>query len=145
MRTRLLAMAILCATALCGCTPRWRPETSGPVSFTPACPQRRAPAVTEFGAAGVRAAYNFVTDRASDGDLGILLRQSRALGFGLAPMTVNLNGHDTMFATGPAVLHDQREVDAEFQAACRLGHGRIYLTHVRYNPADANGPGVRVR
>jgi hypothetical protein len=146
MHARLLTLPIVCATLLGGCALRWHPQTGpGPATFGPACPGRRAPAVADFGAAGIRGAYHFVIDHASRGDLGALVRGAGAQGFGLAPLTVNINGHDTVFAIGPAVLHDQAEVDAEFQIACRLGRGRIYLTHVRYNPADSHSPEVRVR
>ena len=40
---------------------------------------------------------------------------------------------------GMAGLRSQREVDAEFQAACRLGRGHVYLTHVRYDMVQQEG------
>lgn len=145
MRVGPGTLSIICAALLGGCTTRWHPEAHGPLTLVPACPNRRAPNVPDFGAAGVRAAYHFVTEGASGDDLGALIQHARAQGFGLAMMTVNINGRDTVLATGPAVLHDQREVDAEFNIACHLGRGPIYLTHVRYNPADSDQRQVRVR
>jgi hypothetical protein len=129
-----------------GCTARWHAQTGqGLATFRPACPGRRAPAVADFGAAGVRAVYNLVTDDVSSRELSGLLRDSGAQGFRIMPLTVNLNGHDTLFMTGPSVLNDQTAVDEEFQVACRLGRGHIYLTHVRYNPEDIRSPEIRVR
>lgn len=144
MTGRMLATSLAFAILLSGCAARWQSE-KGPVSLTEACPQRRALRVEVFGDAGLHAVYNFVTQGASDTDLAAFLRRGRKKGFDLMLMTVNINGLDTTFATGPLVLRSQEQVDAEFEAACRLGVGPIYLTHVQYNPADENGPSVRVR
>ncbi len=134
------------ALALSGCTQRWRPQSGpGPVTFSEACPQRRAPRVEDFGEAGVRGVYHFVTQDASDDELGALVQATSAGGFSLVPMTVNLNGRDTLFAHGAAVLRSQAEVDAEFTTACRMGQGRVYLTHVRYNQGDGSAEQVRAR
>jgi len=129
--------------ALSGCA-RWQPETGARPSFARACPHTRAPAVTDFGAAGLRGIYHFVTQDASNDELDALIQGTRTHGFTLMLMTVNLNGRDTVFAHGAVILRSQRQVDAEFTAACQLGAGRVYLTHVRYNSADETGP-VRAR
>lgn len=144
--TGLLATAALITVGTLGaCVPRWEAPTVGPVQFTEACPDRRAPLIEDFGSTGLRAVYNFVVQDASQDDLGLLFRQSREQGFGLAPVTININGHDTLFATGAAALHRQSEVDAEFRSACRMGGGKVYLTHVRYNPEGDQNEQVRVR
>ena len=60
-------------------------------------------------------------------------------------MTVQMNGVDTVFGTGPGVLHDQHAVDEEFRAACGLGLGPIYPRRMcRASRAAEDGP-VRVR
>ena len=143
MRGRHLLIVVAGITALSGCA-RWQPDTGARPSFAHACPLTRAPEVTDFGPAGLRAIYHFVTQDASDDELGALIRGTSAAGFELMFMTVNLNGRDTVFANGAGVLHSQREVDTEFAVACRIGMGRVYLTHVRYNPAGEPGP-VRAR
>lgn len=63
--------------------------------------------------------------------------------FALVPLTIDLNGKETLVAHGAAVLRRQAEVDAEFATACAMGHGAVYLTHVGHNPVDAES--VRVR
>lgn len=136
---------IATAVALTGCATRWQPQTEGRVVLSEACSGRRAPAVEEFGASGLRGVYHFVTQDASSEELGTLIRGTETQGFRLAFMTVNINGLDTIFAHGPALLRSQGEVDAEFRAACGLGHGRVYLTHVRYNAAEGEGEYVRAR
>jgi hypothetical protein len=136
-------MIAAAAACLGGCA-RWQPQTSGHVVLTRACPLARAPNVADFGRAGLRGVYHFVTQDASSDELGALVRNTEAAGFNLMLLTVNLNGKDTVFARGPAVLRNQRDVDAEFGAACRMGQGHVYLTHVRYNPAGEAGD-VRVR
>jgi hypothetical protein len=134
------------ASLLGGCATRWEPQAGeGPVTFEHACSGRVAPAVADFGRAGVRAAYHFVTQGASDVERGALSRRAALQGFGVAPITVNLNGLDTVFVTGPNILRTQSEVDAQFVAACGLGRGPIYLTHVRHNSADSDGEQVRVK
>lgn len=144
MPWRMFALLLAVGTGLAGCA-RWQPQrTPGPVAFDRACPLARAPRVTDFGPAGLRAAYHFVTQGATGDELGGLIRRTDAAGFRLALITVQINGADTVFAAGPGVLRDQRAVDEEFRTACRLGLGPIYLTHVRYNPAARDGP-VRVR
>ena len=144
MQIRSLPPLLAASLLLTGCA-RWEPQRGpGLATFDRACPLARAPRVDDFGAAGVRGAYHFVTQGATSDDLGALARRAAAARFRLAPITVEMNGVDTMFGAGPGVLHDQHAIDAEFGAACRLGSGPIYLTHVRYNPAQENGP-VRVR
>ena len=144
MRTKSLAMIAAAAAACLGGCARWQPQTSGQVVLTRACPLARAPSVAEFGRAGLSGIYHFVTQDASRDELGALIHNADAAGFRLMLLTVNLNGKDTVFAWGAAVLRSQRDVDAEFGIACRMGQGHIYLTHVRYNPAGQTG-NVRAR
>jgi hypothetical protein len=144
MRGVPLAVIAVAAACLGGCVFRWQPQATGRVVMTRACTWNRAPNVADFGPAGVRGAYSFATQNASDAELGALIRNTGAGGFSLALVIANLNGRDAMFAQGPAALRSQREVDREFRTACRLGQGRVYLTHVRYNPARQAGD-VRVR
>ena len=136
--------ALLVGLAAHGGCARWQPDMGARPSFAHACSLTRAPEVTDFGPAGLHAVYHFVTQDASNDDLGALIRGTEARGFALMLMTVNLNGRDTVFAHGAGVLRSQSEVDAEFEVACRIGTGRVYLTHVRYNPADEPGA-VRAR
>lgn len=145
MFARLLTASVACAVLLTGCTTRWQPETHGPVKLTEACPLRRAPVVHDFGTAGLRGVYHFVTDNASDRDILRLIDQTEEQGFALILHTLTINGRDTVFAQGPGVLHNQSAVDSEFRSACRLGGGGIYLTHVRYNVAEADQRSTRVR
>src|SRR3546814_2398511 len=105
----------------------------------------KAPLIEDFGSAGLRAVYNFVVQDASQDELDLLFRQSREQGFGLAPVTININGRDTLFATGATALHSQGEVDAEFRTACRKGGGKVYLTHVRYSSDGDQNEQIRVR
>ena len=144
MRMNRLSALALGILALGGCA-RWQPEGPGRATLPDACPLRRAPAVQAFGPDGLRAVYHFVTQNASNEELGALIDGTAAHGFSLAPMTVNINGRDTLFARGQTVLRNQREVDAEFGIACGLGHGRVYLTHVRYNTDQQQGEQIRVR
>lgn len=143
MPVRSLATILAASLLLAGCA-RWEPRWSGPATFERACPLTRAPRVTDFAPAGVRGAYHFVIQGATDAQrAGFILRSARA-GFRLMLMTVQMDSVDTMFGTGLAVLRDQHAVDKEFRAACRLGSGPIYLTHVRHNPAGQTGD-VRLR
>lgn len=130
------------AAMLAGCA-RWQPETN-PVELTQACPGKRAPVVGEMPELPLRATYNFVIEGVSDADLKAFLANLKSDGFSLVPMMFNLNGKDTLFANGPAVLGSQSGVDAEFNLACRTAVGDVYLTHVRFNSVDADGP-TRVR
>ncbi len=142
MNKAAIFTTISLAAILAGCA-RWEPETN-PVGLTQACPGKRAPIVGEAPEWPVRATYNFVTERVSDADLRAFLANLKSNGFSLVPMMFNLNGKDTLFATGPALLANQSAVDAEFNLACRTAVGDVYLTHVRFNSADADGP-TRVR
>ena len=144
MRLNRLSILAFGIVAFGGCA-RWQPEGPGRATLPEACPMRRAPAVAEFGPDGLRAVYHFVTQNASNEELGALIDGTATYSFALAPMTVTINGRDSMFARGAAVLRSQREVDSEFGIACRLGRGRVYLTHVRYNPARQQGENVRAR
>lgn len=143
-KSALSAIMILSALVT-GCTARerWAPDEDVS-SFTQACQGKRALAVEEATKGAVTAAYNFVIDEASDRDLLHLVEQLSARGFSLVPMTVQLNGRDTLFATGPGILQNQSAIDAEFITACEMGQGSVYLTHARYNPATHGGP-VQVR
>ena len=144
MQIRSLPPLLAASLLLTGCA-RWEPQRGpGLATFDRACPLARAPRVDDFGAAGVRGAYHFVTQGATSDDRAGFIRRADETGFRLMLMTIQMNGVDTLFAAGPGVLHDQHAVDEEFRAACRLGLGPIYLTHARYNPAAENGP-VRVR
>jgi len=105
---------------------------------------RRAPAVEAFGETGVRAVYHFVVGGAQGHALRDFLSVAQAGSFAIMPMTIQMDGVDTMFVHGRAALHDQNAVDREFRTACALGGGGIYLTHVRHNPAVATGD-IRVR
>ena len=141
-KTCLVALTAL-SIAITGCA-RWQPEESDPHTLPDACPLLgRAPAVSEFPAGGLRGTYQFVTQDAPTEDKVAFLRKAAENGFALVPLTVNLNGKDTLIAHGAAVLHTQPEVDAEFTRACAMGFGAIHLTHVTHNPADAAS--VRVR
>lgn len=131
---------------LSGCGAREKlADTAAPTLTTKACPPDKGPVVTAFGAAGVRGAYHYVTERGGKGDMKALLRGMEKNGFNLFPMTVDINGKATLFAFGPAVLRTQGEVDAEFRLACGLASGGIYLNNIRYNPADDESGSVRVR
>jgi hypothetical protein len=145
MQIRSLAFLLVGSLVLTGCT-RWEPQQgTGPVVFDRACPLRRAPQVATIGVAGVRGVYHFAVGGASDAERGAFLHAAEAGGFRVALVTININGTDTLFAWGRAVLHDQRSVDREFRAACGLGAGRIYLTHVRHNPPGRPGEEQQVR
>jgi hypothetical protein len=139
------ALAAICAlsAALTGCA-RWEPEQASPVKLTRACPLQRGPEVAAFGE-GVSGVYSFVTQDAPERELAEFLRTAEASGFSLIPMAITLNGKDTLVATGPALLRNQFQADAEFQLACSLGGGAVYLTHVRYNAPEENRGSVRVR
>ncbi len=144
MQVRNLALILAGSLILAGCV-RWEPSRRpGRVTFDRACPLRLAPRVEAFGEQGVRAVYHFVVDRAADAALGTFLTAAGAAGFNVMPVTVEMDSTDTRFVHGPAVLRDQRAVDREFRAACALGGGRIYLTHVRHNPAGQAGD-IRLR
>ena|SRR5690606_38535916 len=95
-----------------------------------------------FGTVRRFAESQFTQDAPTE-DKVAFLRKAAENGFALVPLTVNLNGKDTLIAHGAAVLHTQPEVDAEFTRACAMGFGAIHLTHVTHNPADAAS--VRVR
>ncbi|WP_324751186.1 hypothetical protein SH591_07510 [Sphingomonas sp. LY54] len=142
-KTRLAILAVL-SIATTACATRWEPEDSDPRTLPSACASHRAPEVDTFPAGGLRAAYQFVTQDAPERERTAFIRATGINGFGLVPLTINLNGKDTLIAYGPAVLQNQAEVDAEFAKACSMDQGRVYLTHVRHNPVDEEGP-VRVR
>ena len=138
MKRAIIFTTITLAAMTAGCA-RWEPETN-PVELTQACPGKRAPVVGEVPELPVRATYNFVIEGVSDADLKAFLAILKSNGFSLVPMMFNLNGKDPLFANGPAVLGSQSGVDAEFNLACRTAVGDVYLTHVRFNSADADGP-----
>lgn len=145
MSKSALGIIVVLSALVAGCTARerWAPDEDVS-AFTQACQGKRAPAVEEVTKGPVTAAYNFVIDEASDRDMLHLVEQLSARGFTLVPMTVQLNGRDTLFATGPGILQNQSAIDAEFIAACEMGQGNVYLTHARYNPVTAEGS-VQVR
>jgi hypothetical protein len=144
MQVRTLAPILAGSLILAGCA-RWEPShRPGPVTFDRACPLRRAPRVEAFGETGVRAVYHFAVGGAASDVLGAFLSAAEATGFSVVPVMVEMNGTDTLIVRGSAVLRDQRAVDREFRAACGLGAGPVYLTHVRHNPAGQAGD-VRVR
>ena len=144
MPRRSLTLILASTLILAGCV-RWEPShRPGPVAFDRACPLRRAPRVEAFGEAGVRAVYHFAAGRASSEALGAFIHAADTTGFNVVPIMVEMNGTDTLIVQGLAVLRDQAAVDREFRASCRLGRERIYLSHVRHNPAVPAGP-VRVR
>ena len=99
----------------------------------------------EFGEAGVRGTYHVVVQDAPDDELAAFIGRVAEHGFGLVPLTIDIDGLDTMVVTGTATLRTQHEVDVEFDSACGMGGGKIYLTHVRYNPATEAGGPVQVR
>lgn len=141
-KTGLVALAAL-SIAISGCA-RWQPETSDPQTLPGACPLLgRAPSVAEFPAGGLRGTYQFVTQDASTEDKVAFLDKVEENGFALVPLTIDLNGKETLVAHGAAVLRRQAEVDAEFATACAMGHGAVYLTHVTHNPVDAESARVR--
>ena len=132
MQVRLLGLAVACAILIGARAPRWEPQRgSYAVALRPACPGHRAPAVADFGAAGVRPVYFFETGKTSPGELAALRRKTRASGYVLYG-TIIINIHQIMFAIAPAALHEQKAVDEEFQAACQLGGRHVFLTDVRY-------------
>lgn len=118
-------------------------EQARPANICAPAPPPAQP--TAFAEAGLRGAYSFVTDRADDHEIRVLIERLERARFVLAPMTVNLGGFDTVFAFGPAALGSADAVSREFATACAIGAGtRIYLGHVRYNPAEQAGS-IRVR
>ena len=144
MQARILALSFFGAAILAGCA-RWEPQhRPGPVAFDHACPLRRAPAVASFGATGMRAVYHYAAANAPGDELGAFIHAAETTGFNVVPVMVEMNGADTLIVQGPAVLRDQRAVDREFGAACRLRQQHIYLTHVRHNPPGPPGQ-TRVR
>lgn len=143
--TARLLFPLLALGAVSGCA-RWEPETAaGPITLSQACPLQRGPAVTDFGEAGLRGVYHFVTQDAPMEDKTAFLAASRTHGFDVVLMTININGKDTLFAPGPELLRSQAQVDAEFDLACSLGHGKVYLTHVRYDAPNPDAKSLRVR
>jgi hypothetical protein len=144
MQLRSLVTILAACVILVGCA-RWEPSRRpGPVAFDRACPLRRAPRVESFGETGVRAVYHFAAGRPAEGALRAFIHAADTTGFNVVPIMVEMNGTDTLIVQGLATLRDQAAVDREFRAACGLGRGRIYLTHVRHNPAVPAG-NVRVR
>lgn len=133
------------ALTLAACATRFTPEEGSPLRLTEACEGRIAPRVEQFGETGLRATYHFVTQDASDEDIRQLFARVHEEGFAYMPMTFNINGLDTLFVRGPQDLRTQEEADVEFEIACGLGIDPIYMTHVRYNPADQTDGPVRVR
>jgi hypothetical protein len=138
------ATAMFVMVALGGCA-GWEPQTTGPIALTRACPLKRAPEVSDYGEAGVQGVYHFVIAGASKSDLAGFLGASQKEGYSVMLMTVNLNGKDTLFATGPRPLHSQLDVDQAFGVACGLGRGKVFLTHVRYNSVAAEPGFIRAR
>lgn len=142
-----IASFVILSAVITGCarsdSQRWAPET-GQIQLTRACPSKLAPTVEEVPAMPVRAAYNFVTEHASDADKTQFFKNLKTNGFSIVPITINLNGKDTWFARGPELLANQSDVDAEFNLACQVAAGEVYLTHVQFNSADGQGS-LRVR
>lgn len=138
-------MPLVAVGLVAGCA-RWEPRTEGPVEFTRACPLKRAPAVEDFGDLGVTGAYHFVIQDAPKEDLAAFLQATGEKSFSVALMPIEINGMNTIVAQGPGVLGKQAQVDAEFELACGIGRGKVYLTHVRYDPYDPKNEGwIRVR
>jgi len=121
-----------------------RPDFSRPTSL---CTDLKAPPLPAgFGGHGVQAHYSFVTQGARDGDLGTFLKTVSTRGFSFVPITISINGFDTLVIPGRRVLHDATEVASEFREACALETGKkIFLAHAQYNLTTEQGNGVRVR
>lgn len=135
---RVLGIMLL-VIATTGCT-RWKPETSSPVKLTRACPLQRAPAVTDYGEAGVYAMYHYVVQGASGEELTAFTLERKSRGFAVAMMTMNINGKDTLFVRGAKAMRTQDQVDEEFDVSCGAGSEHVYLTHVFYQPFDPDNP-----
>jgi hypothetical protein len=143
---RTLAVILLVAAST-GCA-RWQPEANGPIQLTRACPLQNAPAVTDYGAAGVYAMYHYVIQDASGAEVEAFKTGRTSAGFAVAAITLNINGKDTLFVRGARAMRSQGEVDEEFNSACRAGYQEVYLTHVFYQPFDSDNSdatSVRVR
>ena len=139
--------ALLLTIISAGCA-RWRPETNNPIKLTQACQLKSAPAVQDYGTAGVYAMYQFVIQGASRKEMDFFHMRTKSRGLAVGTLIVNLNGKDTIFARGPGVMRDQAQVDQEFDIVCGTGTERVYLTHVAYSPfdpLDPNPTSVRVR
>jgi hypothetical protein len=143
MKLRILTV-IFALLSVAGCA-RWLPERKSPIKLTAACPLKRAPALTDYGSKGARGIYHFVVQDAQKANLVAFLSKAEAAGFHVILMTMNINGRDTLFAAGPARLSTQAQVDKEFNIACGLGRGKVFLTHVRYDSGDSTAETVRVR
>lgn len=106
----------------------------------------RAPIPADFGRHGVQVQYSFVTQDAGRDELGEFLVRASEDGFSFMPVTINLNGVDTIIVPGRAALTDARQVEREFRAACAMRTGRIYLGYVRHNlTTEQRRDSVRVR
>lgn len=125
-----------------------KPEAS-PVKLTRTCPFEAAPAVTDYGKAGVYAMYQYVVQGASTKEIAAFKEQSiHDRPFAVAEVIMNLNGEDTIFVRGGRAMRTQEQVDEEFKVACGAGSDRVYLTHVLYQPFDPANPDpteIRVR
>ncbi len=140
VRASILALSLI----LAGCA-RWAPQHGpGRARLSHACPVQRAPLVTVFGDAGVRAVYHFAAGGASHDELGAFIHMADTGGFNVVPVMVEMNGTDTLIVQGMTVLRDQAAVDRDFENACALRQRHIYLSHVRHNPAEPTGS-LRVR
>lgn len=105
-----------------------------------------APLPPDLGTGRVQAQYSFVTQGARRADLGKFLTVVSEAGFSFVPITINLNGADTMIVPGRSALSSAAEAEREFRAACALRTGaRIYLVHAHYNPTTDQRGAVRVR
>jgi hypothetical protein len=147
MRPHNIAILIAAGLALTGCAKRWEPKGPGLVITDPACPGRKAPAVTDFGDAGVHSIYLFTIDKAPKGSIKALLKQMKRVRpkADLGTLMLNLGGVDTLFVTNDAPLADQAAVDVQFAAVCRIELPGIFLNNVQYNPIGKKDAQRRVQ
>lgn len=136
MRPHTIATLIAAGLVLTGCTKRWEPKGPGLVITDPACPGRKAPAVIDFGNAGVQSIYLFTVDKAPRRSVKALLKRMKDVRpkADLGTLRLNLGGVDTLFVTNDAPLADQAAVDAQFAAVCRIELPGIFLNNVKYSP-----------
>jgi len=108
--TRIFA-SLLFLAGISGCA-RWQPETGhGLATLPPACPLKRGPVVANFGEAGMAGVYQFVTQDAPDSDIAAFLTASKTAGFDVMLITLNINGKDTLIATGHEILRTQDQTE----------------------------------